>query len=329
MTPNTDNRNPAANSQNVTVNTASNPASAWAELDRLEASIPKTSRPRFGMKLRRTFGDTAGQVILTVLSVIWIVPLLYLAVQSFRKEPGAWSPTFFPREWTLDNYKRLFTETQFPRWYANTLFISVICCIITTLFVLAVSYAFSRIRFRARKPVMNIMLILGMFPGFMSMSAVYFLLKILLPSNYQSHISLIIVYCAGAALGYYVAKGFFDTVPRALDEAARIDGASRARTFTKIILPLSKSIIIYTVLISFIAPWCDYIFVSYIMSGVPDTGLYTVALGMYGWLEREMIQQYFTTFCAAAVIVALPITALFMWLQKYYVEGVTGGAVKG
>ena len=326
---NTDNRNPAANSQNVTVNTASNPASTWAELDRLEASIPKTSRPRLGMMLRRTFGDTAGQVILTLLSVIWIVPLLYLAVQSFRKEPGAWSPTFFPREWTLDNYKRLFTETQFPRWYANTLFISVICCVITTLFVLAVSYAFSRIRFRARKPVMNIMLILGMFPGFMSMSAVYFLLKILLPSNYQSHISLIIVYCAGAALGYYVAKGFFDTVPRALDEAARIDGASRARTFTKIILPLSKSIIIYTVLISFIAPWCDYIFVSYIMSGVPDTGLYTVALGMYGWLEREMIQQYFTTFCAAAVIVALPITALFMWLQKYYVEGVTGGAVKG
>ena len=102
-----------------------------------------------------------------------------------------------------------------------------------------------------------------------------------------------------------------------------------ARIFFEIILPLSKSIIIYTILISFIAPWCDFIFVSYIMSGVPDTSKYTVALGMYRWLERESIQQYFTTFCAAAVVVATPITLLFMWLQKYYVEGVTGGAVKG
>ncbi|MBO5148446.1 MAG: ABC transporter permease subunit [Clostridia bacterium] len=270
-----------------------------------------------------------GQLILTALSVIWIIPLFYLAVQSFRGEPGAWSPTFFPQEWTLDNYKRLFTQTNFPYWYLNTLIIAIISCVITTSFVLAVSYAFSRMKFKLRKPMMNMMLILGMFPGFMSMSAVYFLLKILLPNNYQSMASLIIVYSAGAALSYYVAKGFFDTVPKSLDEAARIDGAGRARIFAKIILPLSKSIIIYTVLISFISPWCDFIFVSYIMSGVPDTTKYTVALGMYRWLERESIQQYFTTFCAAAVVVAVPITLLFMWLQKYYVEGVTGGAVKG
>ena len=270
-----------------------------------------------------------GQLILTALSVIWIIPLFYLAIQSFRGEPGAWSPTFFPQEWTFDNYKRLFTQTNFPYWYLNTLIIAIISCVITTSFVLAVSYAFSRMKFKLRKPMMNMMLILGMFPGFMSMSAVYFLLKILLPNNYQSMASLIIVYSAGAALSYYVAKGFFDTVPKSLDEAARIDGAGRARIFAKIILPLSKSIIIYTVLISFISPWCDFIFVSYIMSGVPDTTKYTVALGMYRWLERESIQQYFTTFCAAAVVVAVPITLLFMWLQKYYVEGVTGGAVKG
>ena len=270
-----------------------------------------------------------GQLILTALAILWIVPLIYLVIQSFRGEPGAWSPTFFPQEWTLNNYKRLFLETNFPSWYLNTFIIALVSCLITTVFVLAVSYVFSRMKFRARKPLMNVMLILGMFPGFMSMSAVYFLLKILLPNNYQSMASLIIVYSAGAALSYYIAKGFFDTVPKSLDEAARIDGASRARIFWKIILPLSKSIIIYTVLISFIAPWCDFIFVSYIMSGVPDTSKYTVALGMYRWLERESIQQYFTTFCAAAVVVATPITFLFMWLQKYYVEGITGGAVKG
>ena len=304
----------------------------WQKIDQMEVEIEKSKQKkkrRGGMKFKRIFGDTVGQIVLTVLSIIWIIPLFYLLVQSFRKEPGAWSPTFFPQEWTLDNYKRLFTETKFLQWYGNTLLIAVCSCIITTVFVLSVAYVFSRIKFKARKPMMNIMLILGMFPGFMSMSAIYFLLKILLPNNYQSHLSLIIVYSAGAALSYYIAKGFFDTVPKSLDEAARIDGASRFRTFRKIILPMSKSIIIYTILTSFIAPWCDYIFVSYIMAGVPDTGMYTVSLGMYKWLEREMIQQYFTTFCAAAVIVAVPITALFMWLQKYYVEGVTGGAVKG
>ena len=304
----------------------------WEKIDRLEAELEKSTRKkkrRGGMKFKRIFGDTVGQIVLTVLSIIWIIPLIYLLIQSFRKEPGAWSPTFFPRQWTLDNYKRLFTETKFLQWYGNTLVIAICSCIITALFVLSVAYAFSRMKFKARKPMMNVMLILGMFPGFMSMSAVYFLLKVILPNNYQSHLSLIIVYSAGAALSYYIAKGFFDTVPKALDEAARIDGASRFRTFYKVILPLSKSIIIYTILISFIAPWCDYIFVSYIMAGVPDIGMYTVSLGMYKWLEREMIQQYFTTFCAAAVIVATPITVLFMWLQKYYVEGVTGGAVKG
>ena len=281
------------------------------------------------LRAARITASIGSHTILTILSIVWLIPLLYLLVQSFRAEPGAWSSTFFPKTWTLDNYRRLFFETQFPRWYANTLLVAVISCVITTLFVLMVSYAFSRLRFRARKPMMNVMLILGMFPGFMSMTAVYFLLKILLPNSFQSLTSLIIVYSAGAALSYYVSKGFFDTVPRALDEAAKLDGASTAQVFWKIILPLSKPIIIYTILVSFIAPWCDYIFVSFIMSGVNDTGLYTVSLGMYKWLEREQIQQYFTTFCAAAVVVAVPITALFMWLQQYYVEGITGGSVKG
>lgn len=307
-------------------------AARWAEIDRMEREATKARAPkkhRRSMKLNRILGDTVGQIVLTVLGILWIVPLVYLIAQSFRAEPGAWSKTFFPTTWTLDNYKRLFTETKFLRWYGNTLFVSVCSCLITTLFVLAVSYAFSRIKFKARRPLMNVMLVLGMFPGFMSMTAVYFLLKILLPNHYQSLASLIIVYSAGAALSYYIAKGFFDTVSKSLDEAARIDGASRMQVFFKIILPLSKPIIVYTILTSLIAPWCDYIFVSFIMSGVPDTGMYTVSLGMYKMLEREQIQQYFTTFCAAAVIVATPITALFMGLQRYYVEGVTGGAVKG
>lgn len=281
------------------------------------------------MRVRNRISNGATYLVLIILNIVALTPLVYLVGQSFRAESGAWSSTFLPKTWTFANYKRLFTQTPFLRWYGNTFFVAVISCAITTAFVLAVSYAFSRIRFRMRRPMMNVMLVLGMFPGFMSMTAVYFLLKILLPNNFQSLASLIIVYSSGAALSYYVAKGFFDTVPKSLDEAAFIDGATRAQIFWKITIPLSKPIVIYTILVSFIAPWCDFIFVSFIMSGVPDVGMYTVSLGMYKWLEREQIQQYFTTFCAAATIVAIPITALFIWLQKYYVEGITGGAVKG
>ena len=304
-----------------------------------EENKPKRRRDQFrnyqtgvitgSMKVRSRISNGVTYFVLIVLNIIALTPLVYLVGQSFRAEAGAWSSTFFPKTWTMANYKRLFTETPFLRWYGNTFFVAVISCIITTSFVLAVSYAFSRIRFKMRRPMMNVMLVLGMFPGFMSMTAVYFLLKILLPNHFQSLASLIIVYSAGAALSYYVAKGFFDTVPKSLDEAAFIDGATRAQIFWKITIPLSKPIVIYTILISFIAPWCDFIFVSFIMSGVPDVGMYTVSLGMYKWLEREQIQQYFTTFCAAATLVAIPITALFIWLQKYYVEGITGGAVKG
>ena len=304
-----------------------------------EENKPKRRRDQFrnyqtgvitgSMKVRSRISNGVTYFVLIVLNIIALTPLVYLVGQSFRAEAGAWSSTFFPKTWTMANYKRLFTETPFLRWYGNTFFVAVISCIITTAFVLAVSYAFSRIRFKMRRPMMNVMLVLGMFPGFMSMTAVYFLLKILLPNHFQSLASLIIVYSSGAALSYYVAKGFFDTVPKSLDEAAFIDGATRAQIFWKITIPLSKPIVIYTILISFIAPWCDFIFVSFIMSGVPDVGMYTVSLGMYKWLEREQIQQYFTTFCAAATLVAIPITALFIWLQKYYVEGITGGAVKG
>ncbi len=304
-----------------------------------EENKPKRRRDQFrnyesgvitgSMKVRNRISNGATYIVLIVLNIIALTPLVYLLGQSFRAEAGAWSSTFFPKTWTFENYRRLFTETPFLRWYGNTFLVATISCLITTAFVLAVSYAFSRIRFKMRRPMMNVMLVLGMFPGFMSMTAVYFLLKILLPNHFQSLASLIIVYSAGAALSYYVAKGFFDTVPKSLDEAAFIDGANRAQIFWQITIPLSKPIVIYTVLISFIAPWCDFIFVSFIMSGVPDVGMYTVSLGMYKWLEREQIQQYFTTFCAAATIVAIPITALFIWLQKYYVEGITGGAVKG
>ena len=280
------------------------------------------------MRLRKNLTRILIYALLSILAVIWLIPLFFLIVHSFRAEPGAAIRYLFPKEYTADNYIRLFTDTQlfnFPRWYANTLIVSVASCALSTLYVLMISYAFSRLRFRGRESMMRAGLVLNMFPGFMAMIAVYFILKAV--GLTQSLLALVLVYSGSAALSYYVAKGFFDTIPRALDEAATIDGASRSTIFWRITLPLSKPIVVYTVLMSFMAPWMDFIFASVIMKDNYDK--YTVALGLFQMITRENIYDYFTVFCAGAVVVAIPIALLFLFMQKYYVEGVTGGAVKG
>lgn len=280
------------------------------------------------MKIKRIITNVAGHIFLTILSLIWILPIAWLVMISFREEPGAFTNYVIPKGFTLNNYTRLFTETSlfnFPRWFMNTLFVAVVSATISTILVLATSYAFSRLRFRLRKPMMNIILVLGMFPGFMAMIAVYHILKAM--GLQQSLWALILVYSGGAAMGYYISKGFFDTIPKAIDESAMLDGASKSQIFWKITLPLSKPIIVYTILTSFIAPWVDFIFVSVIMRD--NYKNYTVALGLYQMLARENIYQYFTRFAAGAVLIAIPITILFIYMQKYYVEGVTGGSVKG
>lgn len=269
------------------------------------------------------------QVLLLVLGIIWILPLCWVILTSFREEPGSYTSYFWPKGFTVNNYVNLITQDQqfkFTKWFFNTLLVSVISCLGSTLIVLAVSFALSRLRFKMRKSLMNVALILGMFPGFMSMIAVYYILKGMnLLSN--SLVCLTLVYIAGAGLQYYIAKGFFDTLPKALDEAAYLDGATKSQVFFKITLPLSKPIIVYTILTSFMAPWVDYIFPSIICGSEYDS--YTVALGMFKMLEREFIGAYYTQFAAGAVLVSIPIAALFISMQKYYVEGVTGGAVKG
>ena len=267
-------------------------------------------------------------VLLTAMAAVWLLPIVWLVFTAFRAEPGAYTTYILPKGYTLNNFTRLFTETSqfaFPRWYLNTLIVAVFTCLITTSLVLMISYTFSRLRFPSRRVFMNAGLILTMFPGFMSMIAVYHILKAV--GLAKSLISLILVYSGGGALGYYIAKGFFDTIPRSLDEAATIDGANRNQIFWKIILPSSRPIVVYTAITAFIAPWVDFIFVSVIMKD--DYQNYTVALGLYRMLEREHIYEYFTRFCAGAVLVAIPITLLFVKIQKFYVEGVTGGAVKG
>ena len=222
----------------------------------------------------------------------------------------------------------MFTETDqfyFVKWFGNTFLVAVGTCLLSTFYVLCVSYTLSRLRFKARKKLMNVGLILNMFPGFMSMIAVYYILKGIGLS--ESLVSLVFVYSAGQALQYHIAKGFFDTIPRAVDEAAWIDGATRFQVFYKITIPLSKPILIYTVLTSFMAPWIDFIFAKVILG--TNYNKYTVAIGMWTMMQKEYIQTWYGRFTAAAVIVSIPISLLFLFMQKYYVEGMSAGAVKG
>ncbi len=280
-------------------------------------------------KLGNNASNVVVYILLATLGVLWVLPIFYLVYTAFRVTPSTGIINkLFPENLRLGfgNFTRLFGDTMFARWLGNTLLVSVSSCALSTLFILMVSYAFSRLRFKMRKPIMNVLLVLGMFPGFMSMIAVYFILKAMGLTN--SLVALVLVYSGGAALSYYICKGFFDTVPKAMEEAAILDGASQPVIFRKIILPLAKPIIVYTVLTSFISPWCDFIFANTIIS---DREKYTVALGLYKMInaEKNSFNDNFTVFCAGAFVVGAIIVSLFMSMQRYYVEGITGGAVKG
>ena len=276
-------------------------------------------------KAGKTFKKAVIYTILVIMSFIWLIPFVYLILQSFATEFVYTS--FAPQSWTFANYARLFTDKAFPfwRWFLNTLGIALINCVLQTILTLMTSYTLSRLRFNGRTALMKIMLVLGMFPGFLSMIAVLFILK-LMHLN-ASILGLVIIYAAGSAMGYYISKGFFDTIPKSLDEAVLIDGGTKNTVFWKIIIPLSKPIIVYTVLMSFTAPWGDYMMASYVAQGRPV--MWNVAVGLQQMLSRSNIEIYFPTFCAGAVVTSIPIMVLFFALQKYYVEGVTGGSVKG
>lgn len=279
-------------------------------------------------KLRRTLANTVIYIILAVLGVIWVSPLAYLVLQSFSADPGAVPQTLIPETFGFDNYIRLFTETEslnFGRWYLNTFIVACFSCVISTISVLMVAYAFSRLRFKSRKKFINIGMILGMFPGFMTMIAIYYLLKAM--GLTQTLVALVICYSAGAGLGFQISKGFFDTIPRALDEAATIDGANKNQIFWKIILPMSKPIVVYTVLTAFIGPWTDFILAKIIMGDKIDN--YTVAIGLQKMLDNDHLDKWFKRFLSGSVLVAVPVTLLFLKMQNYYVEGVTAGGVKG
>jgi arabinogalactan oligomer/maltooligosaccharide transport system permease protein len=281
-------------------------------------------------QIRKTAGNVLIHGMLAVLAFIWVLPVIWIILTSFRGEKGSYVTTFLPKTYTWGNYIRLFTDRtvlNFPRMFMNTLIIAIFSCAISTFFVLSVSYCMSRMRFRFRKVFMNTAMILTLFPAFLSMVAVYYILKAIgLSEGAMIRVALVLVYSGSSGLGFYIAKGFFDTIPMSLDEAALLDGATQWQVFTKVTIPLSKPIIVYTILTAFIGPWVDFIFAKVICRA--NAKYYTVAIGLWNMLQKEYIHDWYTCFAAGAVVISIPIAVLFVYMQRYYVEGMAG-AVKG
>ena len=283
-----------------------------------------------GMKARRITGDIITYIFLTVMCVIWLIPFFWVIMQSFRDGIGQYISTFLPEKYTFNNYIALFTDhsvINFPRMFLNTFCIACCSCLISTFFVLAVSYSLSRVKWKMRKTYMNMAMVITLFPGFMSMIAVYFILKALgMTEGNNIYLALIICYCSGAGLGFHVMKGYMDTIPKSLDEAAMIDGCTRFQIFTKITLPLCKPMIVYQIITSFMGPWMDFIFAK-VIAGAKDQ-YWTVSVGLFNMLEKEYVEVWFVRFCAGAVLISIPISILYLLTQKMYQEAMSG-AVKG
>ena len=283
-----------------------------------------------GMKARRITGDIITYIFLTVMCVIWLLPFFWVIMQSFRDGIGQYISTFLPEKYTLNNYIALFTDynvINFPRMFLNTFFIACCSCVISTFFVLAVSYCLSRVKWKMRKAYMNMGMVITLFPGFMSMIAVYFILKALgMTEGNNIYLALIICYCSGAGLNFHVMKGYMDTIPKSLDEAAMIDGCTRWQVFTKVTLPLCKPMIVYQIITSFMGPWMDFIFAKVIAGAKAQ--YWTVSVGLFNMLEKEYVEVWFVRFCAGAVLISIPIAILYLMTQKMYQEAMSG-AVKG
>lgn len=289
----------------------------------------KADRKMKNQRSTRRMADILVHLFLGILAIIWVIPIVWVVAESFNANTAPYTSTFFPTEYSLNNYKELFTDRQvlnFPKMFLNTLIIAIFTCLISVTFVLAVSYALSRLRFSFRKTYMNVALILGMFPGIMAVVAIYFILRAMgLTEGWTTNLALILVYSAGAGMGFYMMKGFMDTIPMSLDEAALLDGCTRFQIFYLIILPIAKPMIVYQAIVSFLVPWLDFVLAKAIARTQDN---YTVSLGLWKMLEREYIYDWFARFAAGAVCISIPITILFIVMQRFYQESMAG-SVKG
>ncbi len=323
--------------------------------------INEKSKVKKGYKNRQKAVNISLYVLLSVMVIVWILPIIWLIINSFRETPALAFPQvnfkdiegegivyylnglkaiLLPTKWSFQNYINLFTRTEifdFPRWFMNTLFVATCSCVISTLIVLATSFAFSRLRFKMRKPYMNIILVLGLFPGFLTMIAIYYILKMIGLS--QSLFALILVYSGGASMGYYICKGFFDTIPTAIDESAYLDGATKSQIFFKMTLPLSKPILATITLFSAVGYWNEWFSAVLYLN---DSSKYPVTLYLRNIMmgaqigsSGEKVDLSATVSipqsvqATAMLLVILPILCVYPFVQKHFAKGVMIGSIKG
>lgn len=277
---------------------------------------------RYGMHARSIADKFLTYSILIIVSLIFVFPCFWLVISCFSKSGDMYSFNgFFPSEYSFDSFKLLFTDTvmyNYMSWFTNTLFVAIVSSLLGTVLVILTAYTISTFEFRGRKALMKGALVLGMFPSFMGMTAVYLLMTQF--GFINSHLGLALIYAGGAPMGYLVQKGFFDTIPKSIYEAASIDGASNFKIFRSITMPLSKPMLVYTLLTQFAWPWSDYILPKLLLK---DKSLWTVAVGLMSLPETE-----FARFSAGSVFIAVPIVILYFCLSKYLVNGMSAGAVK-
>lgn len=286
--------------------------------------IKNINKKRVGKRLtaKRFFEYFFTYLGLLVIAFIFAFPVIWLVLASFSESGSMYTfKGFFPSAFSVETFVKLFTDTDmynYPRWFGNTMIIAVCSALLGGLLVILTAYVMSRFRFPARKKIMKITMILGMFPSFMAMTAVYLLMTQFDMINKLW--GLVLIYAAGAPMGYLTQKGFFDTIPNSMYEAARIDGASNLTVFIRITLPIAMPMIVYTLLTSFTWPWSDFILPKLLLK---DKDLYTVAVGLMSLGDTE-----FARFAAGSVFIAVPIIVLYFVLVKYMVNGLTAGAVK-
>lgn len=274
--------------------------------------------------LKNKMGSAITYLILVMTTVVVLYPVFWVITGSMNPGDSLFSTKLIPESLSLKHYVYLFQETDYLLWYKNTLKIAFWNMIFSTFLVVTAAYAFSRFRFPGRKQGLMGMLILQMFPGFMGMIAIYILLLQL--NLLDNHWGLILVYAGGSIpFGAWLVKGYFDGLPRSLEEAAKIDGANHIQIFYKIMMPLSRPMLVFIAVNNFIGPWMDFIFARLVLRSQENK---TLAIGLFEMVTGRTNTE-FTTFAAGAVLVAIPITILFFLFQNQMVEGLKAGANKG
>lgn len=263
-------------------------------------------------------------LLLIIIALLVLIPVGWIVLSSLQEGNSLFSSTFIPKKITFKHYIELFKETDFLLWYLNTFKIAVANMCISLIVTTLTAYVFSRYNFRGKKPTLVSILVLQMFPSFLAMTAIFILLSKL--NLLDTHLGLILVYSAGQVpYNSWLVKGYFDGIPKTLDEAARVDGAGHLTIFIKIIMPLAKPILVLIAITNFMGPWFDFIFPNLVLRSQEKR---TLAMGIFDWIATGA-NDNFTMFAAGAILVAVPITILFLILQKHIVKGLSAGAVKG